>query len=992
MEREAKKAAAEEAEQAELERSRLRRAKEIEEEIVRKATESQAQLLERRENEIEEEEARRIQKAQMALRSVAERALEDKQKHNAPTQLELEDEVGVGAGDGSSSFVATTTTTPPAATSTPSSVSIDASTLSIATVGVVEQPTIAVPIMKSLDPPPPSLNSMQIPLEAIGSEEMVGHGMNSRVLLEQQHRQQRQQQQQDPEPQLLETRTMKPDPPPSFDEQQQLRYYASVPSTKAPPPAAFHQVKQQPIDPPTLVENDSMDEYDESGNHLTPEQRQALLDEQRKLYESIMKEKAENDAAIAKANADLFDMRSSNAVARTMAGTDSLARRISAETTAAPGGVLAASSNVGQVGTVAAPTATLASLSSSSSSQRMITIGSNQSVALHGQEITRKAISDGTAILIQCVNCHNWMQVTGKATLMLCPICRVVSPVVKQNEVLTREQAMQLTKDRELAEKLQAEMNHGEEGGVANDNVDSAASQHESDSWWNRLSSIVSYGVADETHQRGEVGVTRPPGSAAPATSLQYPAQRRGNFSSVTRPSVEPSDEMVGHGMNSRFLSEQQRRMTVSPSAPPHAAVDLLDHLHPVAPPSSSTGETQPSTVDDEGIDAISEFDENGNHLTLEQRRTLLNEQRRLYESIMKEKADNDAAIAAAQADSFNMRSSSAAARVMPGRDGAESSAAPGEGAAAASSAGEQEDTPTPSSQRRIKIGSRQTVSLRLRGQESTRKAISDAIIVQCINCQHWMQITGSATLMLCPICQVVSPVTKQNEVLTKEEAIQLTIDRKLAEKLQAEINDGEGPRTKTEEGFFSRVFGGSASDSVVSASSPPSTSSTTVAQDQSDSWWNRISSMVAYGEDDGAHHRGELGVTRPPGSHVGAASQYPAQLRGNNSSVASAATNFASQYSTHNEETRGLLVPVVVDGNEENLPPGRVAERQPLFSCLVNSVSSASAALFTTAETDSEGNVHGVDGSSLLVTNAGRGVGDTSGDYSRLSDHEYNL
>lgn len=734
-----------------------------------------------------------------------------------------------------------------------------------------------------------------------------------------------------------------------------------------------------------------MDEYDESGNHLTPEQRKSLLDEQRKLYESIMKEKAENDAAIAKANADLFDMRSSTAVARSVAGADSLAGRINAESTAAPGGVLAASSTVGQGGTVAAPTT---SASASSSSQRMITIGSNQSVALHGQEITRKAISDGTAILIQCVNCHNWMQVTGKATLMLCPICRVVSPVIKQNEVLTREEAMQLTKDRELAEKLQAEINLGEEGGVANDNVDSAASQHESDSWWNRLSSIVSYGVADETHPRGELGVTRPPGSAIPATSLQYPAQRRGTSSSgVIRPAVEPSDEMVGHGMNSRFLSEQQRWTTVTPSAPPHAAVDLLDQLHPVAPHSISTGETKPSTIDDEGIDAISEFDENGNHLTLEQRRTLLNEQRRLYESIMKEKSDNDAAIAAAKADSFDMRSSSAAARVMPGRDDAESSAAPGARDLAASSAGEQEDTTTPSSQRRIKIGSHQTASLR--GQESTKKAIKDgtAIIVQCINCQHWMQITGSATLMLCPICQVVSPVTKQNEVLTKEEAIQLTIDRKLAEKLQAEINDGEGPRTKSEEGFFSRVFGGSASDSVVSASSPPSTSSASVAQQQSDSWWNRISSMVSSGEDDTAHQRGELGVTRPPGSHVGAASQYPAQLRGTNSSVASAAARDASQYSTHNEETRGLLAPVVVDGNEENLPPGRVAERQPLFSCLVNSVSSASAALFTTGETDSEGNVHGVDGSSLLVTNAGRRVGDNNaGDYSRLSDHEYNL
>ncbi len=50
-----------------------------------------------------------------------------------------------------------------------------------------------------------------------------------------------------------------------------------------------------------------------------------------------------------------------------------------------------------------------------------------------------------------------------------------------------------------------------------------------------------------------------------------------------------------------------------------------------------------------------------------------------------------------------------------------------------------------------------------------------------------------------------------------------------------------------------------------------------------------------------------------------------------------------------------------------------------------MNSVSSAAAA----GDTDSEGNVHGVDGTSLLITNAGRGVCDNAGDYSRLSDEE---
>jgi hypothetical protein len=983
-EREAKKAAEEE---------RRAREKEIEDEIVRKATESQAEQERKRHEKEMKDEAERIQKAQMALRSVAERALEDKHKQQDDViqlQMPPEEEEGgeeVVIGDGSSSPIVPAATIPS---------SIDATTHSIATVGVVEQPTVAVPIMKSLDPPPPPpssyLNSTKIPLGTI-SEEMVGHGMNSRVLSEQQ-------QQHYPETQPA-IRAMKPDPPPSFniDHEQQSRF-ASVQSTKPvvpPPAAAFHRL--QPIDPPTFADDegiDSITEYDESGNHLTPQQRHALLDEQRKLYESIMKEKADNDAAIAKANADLFDMRSSSAVARSMTGDASIAgRNIRADSTAttiSPGGDADSSMTADSAAAAAAP--------SQSSSQRMITIGSNQTVALHGQDITQKAISDGTAILIQCVNCQNWMQVTGKATLMLCPICRVVSPVVKQNEVLTRDEAIQLTKDRELAEKLQAELNHGE-GGVSeagNIELSSSQQQQQSDSWWNRLSSIVSYGVADEVHPRGELGVTRPPGSAAVAASLQYPAQRRGNtsssgviLSSNIHSSAETSDDMVGHGMNSRFLSEQQqqqRRTTITPSAPPHATTELLDHLHgvqPVAPPSStnvqSDAQQASSTVnDDDDIDLISEFDENGNPLTLEQRRTLLNEQRKLYESIMKEKADNDAAIAEANAESFDRRSSSAASSVGTGRYAAETSDTPQAKISAGASA-DQEGAMTSSSQRRIKIGSNQTVALR--GQESTKKAIKDgtAIIVQCINCQHWMQITGSATLMLCPICQVVSPVVKQNEVLTKEDAIQLTIDRKLAEKLQSEINNGEVPRAKTEEGYFTRFFGGSISENSASAAA---------TQQKSDSWWNRISSIVSYGEDDEAHHhRGELGVTRPPGSNVATASQYPAQLRGSNSSVGRASISGTNHTSTNSEETRGLLGPVVIDGNEENLPPGRVAERQPLFSCVVNSVSSAAAAVFTNGDTDSEGNVHGVDGRALLITNAGRGVGDNAGDYSRLSDED---
>ena len=124
-------------------------------------------------------------------------------------------------------------------------------------------------------------------------------------------------------------------------------------------------------------------------------------------------------------------------------------------------------------------------------------------------------------------------------------------------------------------------------------------------------------------------------------------------------------------------------------------------------------------------------------------------------------------------------------------------------------------------------------------------------------------------------------------------------------------------------------------------------------------------------------HDRGELGVTRPPGAP---ASQYPAaQQRG--STTATVSGRSPTHY--HDEETRGLLSPVVVDGNEANLPSGRVAEHRPLFSCVMDSVNSATAAVFSTGE-----DVEGIDSSSLLVTNAGRGVEESECDYEQLPNN----
>eukprot|EP00578_Thalassiosira_sp_NH16_P008442 CAMPEP_0181117256 /NCGR_PEP_ID=MMETSP1071-20121207/22412_1 /TAXON_ID=35127 /ORGANISM="Thalassiosira sp., Strain NH16" /LENGTH=802 /DNA_ID=CAMNT_0023201605 /DNA_START=173 /DNA_END=2581 /DNA_ORIENTATION=+ len=557
---------------------------------------------------------------------------------------------------------------------------------------------------------------------------------------------------------------------------------------------------------------------------------------------------------------------------------------------------------------------------------------------------------------------------------------------------------------------------------------------------------------------------------------------------------------MVGHGMNSRALSQppplqqqqQQQQQaaaalpppsfdfvekqilsgpaqapppaptapTISPSAPPSS--DHLIGIMPVAPPplapetthaqpqppppsfaafeqhqqqqqqqqhappppSTAADTTGSASAHEEDCDAVFDYDLDGNPLSSQQRTALLDEQRLLYESIMREKAANDAAIARAEADAFDLRSSNAAARAMTtpsqggqedsllaggsrammamdslGRDNAAAAMAPA--GAAEGERGDEDDAQErrASSRRMVKIGNNQMVALH--GQDRTKKAIKEgtAILVQCMNCQNWMQVTDTATLMFCPVCQVVSPVIQQNEVLTKEEAIQLTMDRKLAEKLQQEAygqgeEDGEEEEDQEDGGFLSNFFTGiggavaSSADAVMDAVGTTETKGEVATraggkqqqqQQQESSWWNKISSVVSYGvADDESKERGDMGVTLPPG---GAASEYPAQRR------MPSASSRSSPSAAHTEETRGLLSPVVVDGNEANLPSARVAESKPLFSCVMDSMSSAASAVFTGGDDDE--NTHGVDSSSLLVTNAGRGVGDGTGDYSKLPDRE---
>ena len=356
-----------------------------------------------------------------------------------------------------------------------------------------------------------------------------------------------------------------------------------------------------------------------------------------------------------------------------------------------------------------------------------------------------------------------------------------------------------------------------------------------------------------------------------------------------------------------------------APMAP--AYEDLLDsntHLDDIQP-------MQAPSMEDEimGMEGLTE----------EERHALIEEQRQIMAQIEQEQSANAAAIAAAAADAFDSRSAPAVAQAAS--DGPTRVAM------------HEQDAST----RTINLGGGQEVALH--GQERTRAAIAagTAILVQCVHCQNWMQVTETATLMFCPVCSVVSPVERQSAVLTREEAMQLTADRKMAEQLQQEeYADQE-------------------------------------EEEDEETWWDAATSLFGMKKTQARPpqpqpqqvapvHRGEIGVSRPPGGGLVAAS----------TGAETETIEFTNSY----EEREGLLLA----NNSAALPKARVAERQPLFSCMVDSVSNAASSLgsaltTTTLHEDREGNVHGVDASSLLaVTRASRGDS-TQQDYRSLPTDE---
>jgi hypothetical protein len=360
------------------------------------------------------------------------------------------------------------------------------------------------------------------------------------------------------------------------------------------------------------------------------------------------------------------------------------------------------------------------------------------------------------------------------------------------------------------------------------------------------------------------------------------------------------------------------------PSAPSFEDLDFLGGQTIMQPPPPAPAEPDAEII--MGFEGLSP----------EEKHELLEEQKRIMASIEANKTSNVVSAAAARADAFEQRSFSANVQAASRTVGGRSSGT-------------------------VTIGNE---SVPLHGAEATQRAMQDgtALTVQCLACDNWMQVTKEATMMFCPVCSTVSPVVIPETgpggaaaASSSPGSNQLSEDMALAEALQQEeykMAERQEERRKNR---------GAAAGAGAGAAAKPADAS-------SQGWmeWLGLSSSASPTATASSPERpasfaqppaqrGYQAVTLPPGSSTA--------TRGSEShSSSSPSRMLAAQTETVRfEEDDDLL-----------LNRGRVAAQKPLFSCVADSITSAATSLYTTSlPEDDEGNVHGVDSSSLLaVTN----------------------
>jgi hypothetical protein len=326
--------------------------------------------------------------------------------------------------------------------------------------------------------------------------------------------------------------------------------------------------------------------------------------------------------------------------------------------------------------------------------------------------------------------------------------------------------------------------------------------------------------------------------------------------------------------------------------APPPPSAPVYEDLMESAPSYTTLPPPVQAPSSEEDDDAALAEMMGLQHLSPEERKDLIAEQKKIMASIEQGKS----ATASSRADAFESRSHQAAVRAISGNNGNNSN------------------------------------NMVMQGAEHTREAIAQgtAIRVQCLSCDNWMQVTQAAELMFCPTCQTVCPVLHEDG--GSDDAKLMQSDMQLAEQLQKEeyklAEQGEQRRQRQEAARKEKVeqSGSSWSEWLGLAQAPSPTASSP----------ERPTSFSQP-----ATERGGIGVARPPGSSAGLMEAQTDSIQFSSSSP-----------------SRG--------------PAARVAERQPLFNCVADSITSAATSFSTALNTttlaqDGEGNVHGVDSSSLL-------------------------
>ena len=186
------------------------------------------------------------------------------------------------------------------------------------------------------------------------------------------------------------------------------------------------------------------------------------------------------------------------------------------------------------------------------------------------------------------------------------------------------------------------------------------------------------------------------------------------------------------------------------------------------------------------------------------------------------------------------------------------------------------------------------------------------------------MQVTDSASLMFCPVCQVVSPVEREGaaSAADMETAAQMSADAQLAEKLQnEEYKRAEGSRARRK----------------------PQQSAQKASGSQDQSWYDWFMGVP---------------VNKPPD----VPSQGSAEIRPRGGGLVAAHTGAEGVPSYGESEN-------LISRGGGGGGGARVAESKSMFSCVTDSITTAATQMTALSlPSDQEGNVHGVDSSSLLA------------------------